>query len=174
VLAVLAGAAVSALAASAPAVSRTLVEHFDGHAWSIVRSPNLGAGSNYLTGLAVLHGQPWAVGRADDGARYRPLALHRTGSGCFGRLLRRSGAGDEALNAVAAVGHTLWAVGGKTDAAGRQRTLTMRYRGGRWTVAPSPNLGRQDNVLYSVVANGKVVWAVGNATTRALTMRRPR
>ena len=154
-------------------VFRTLVEHYDGHTWSIVPSPNLGQGSNYLAGLTVLDGQPWAVGRADDGASYRPLALQWTAAGWSGHMLPRSGSGDEALNAAVTVGHTLWAVGSRTNADGTQRTLTMRYRNHVWAIATSPNLGRHDNVLYGAVPSGKIVWAVGNATTKALTIRRP-
>jgi len=152
-------------------VFRTLVEHYDGHAWSIVPSPNLGKGNNYLTALTVLDGMPWAVGRAKDGANNRPLALRWSGSAWSGHLLPRSGSGDEALNAVVTSGRTLWAVGNKTNAAGKMRTLTMRYSNGTWTVVTSPNLGRNDNVLYAAALGGQAVWAVGNATTNALTIR---
>jgi hypothetical protein len=155
-------------------VFRTLIEHYDGRTWSIVPSPNLGSGSNYLTALTVFDGRPWVVGRAFDGTNYRPTAMHWTGSAWSGHLLPESGTSDEALNAIVTVGRTLWTVGSKSSAAGTQRTLTMRYRDRKWTVVTSPNLGPHDNVLYAAVASGKTVWAVGNATTRALTMRRAR
>lgn len=155
-------------------LSRTLVEHYDGQAWSIVPSPNLGTGNNYLTALTVLNGRPWAVGRAYDGANYRPLALHWSGETWSGQLLPRSGAGDEALNAVVTAGRGLWAVGNKTSAAGTQRTLIMRHRDGTWTVVASPNLGRKDNVLYGVVSGHRAMWAVGSASNKALTTRRLR
>lgn len=155
-------------------VFRTFVEHYNGHAFSIVPSPNLGTGRNYLTALTVLDGRPWVVGRADDGANFRPLALQWTGTAWSAHLLPRSGSGDEALNAVVTVGHTLWAVGNKTNAAGTQRSLTMRYNNGTWTVTTGPNLGRNDNVLYGAASTSEVVWAVGNATTKVLTMRRTR
>lgn len=155
-------------------VFRTLIQHYDGHVWSIVPTPNLGTGSNYLTAMTVLDGRPWAVGRAYDGKHYRPMVLRWTGSTWSGRLLPRSGSGDETLNAVVAAGRTLWAVGSKTSDAGTQRTLTMRYGNGKWTPVTSPNLGRKDNVLYGAVSGRRAIWAVGNATTRALTTRRSR
>ena len=34
-------------------VSRTLIEHWNGSAWSVVPSPNVGAGGNFLTGVAA-------------------------------------------------------------------------------------------------------------------------
>ena len=153
-------------------VVRTFIEHFNGHAWSIVPSPNLGTGSNYLTAMTVLHGKPWVVGRAQDGTHFRPLALRWTGSKWSGHLLPQAGSGDESLNAVVATGGTLWAVGNKSNKSGVQRTLSMRYANGSWTVVSSPNLGQNDNVLYGATPSGKKLWAVGNATTKALTTLR--
>lgn len=47
--------------------SRTLVEHWNGSSWSIVGSPNVGAGSNVLTGVAARSASEiWAVGYFDD------------------------------------------------------------------------------------------------------------
>jgi hypothetical protein len=57
--------------------SRTLVEHFNGSAWSIVPSPNLGAGNNVLTGVAAhAANDVWAVGYDDD--RSGPIPIRKT------------------------------------------------------------------------------------------------
>ena len=115
------------------------------------------------------------VGRAYDGTSYRPMALRWTGTKWSGRLLPRAGSGDEALNAVLTAGRKLWAFGSKTNDAGAQRTLIMRYDGdGSWTVVTSPNLGRADNVLYGAVSDSRTIWAVGNATPKVLTTRHNR
>src|SRR5262245_2582841 len=43
--------------------SQTRTEHWDGTQWSIVPSPNVGTGHNYLTGVAaVTTNNVWAVG----------------------------------------------------------------------------------------------------------------
>ena len=34
-------------------MTRTLTEHWDGTAWTIVSSPNLGSGNNYLQGVVA-------------------------------------------------------------------------------------------------------------------------
>ncbi|MCW2797656.1 hypothetical protein [Nocardioides sp.] len=42
--------------------TRTLVEHFSSGAWSIVASPNVGAGHNQLLDITAANGDLWAVG----------------------------------------------------------------------------------------------------------------
>ncbi|MFN2542748.1 MAG: hypothetical protein ABR514_11375 [Chthoniobacterales bacterium] len=47
---------------------RTLVEHWNGSSWSIVRSPNATKGYNLLNGVAVVAANDaWAVGQAANG-----------------------------------------------------------------------------------------------------------
>ena len=57
----------------------TLIEHWDGSAWSIVPSPNPnGSQSTHLTGVAATASNDvWAVGHSDDGAK--PLTEHYDG-----------------------------------------------------------------------------------------------
>lgn len=158
----------------AAGVSRTLVLHYDGTAWTRVPSTNLGTGDNYLTGLTVLRGQPWAVGRAEDGKHSRASAMRWNGTRWKSQFLPRVGSGDASLYAVVTgADGTLWAVGSKTDAAGVRRTLTMHRHAGVWQVVPSPNLGTKDNVLYGVtITPNHELWAVGKATSKALSLRR--
>jgi hypothetical protein len=48
-------------------VSHTLIEHYNGTSWSVVSSPNVGAGNNVLTGVAAHSATDvWAVGYDDD------------------------------------------------------------------------------------------------------------
>src|SRR5205823_6205371 len=56
--------------------SRSLVLHWDGAQWSVVPSPNMGSGDNYLRGLAAVSSSDvWAVGDYTAPAA-RTLALH--------------------------------------------------------------------------------------------------
>jgi hypothetical protein len=160
-------------------VFKTLIEHYDGHAWTIVPSPSIGRGDNYLTGIARLGAHRLqAVGRAFDGVRFRPLGLRWNGHVWRARFLPAAGHGDNALNAVTAgPGHTLWAVGSAAGPAGTQRTLTERYRGGHWRIVASPNANTADNILYAAaLTGGRDLWAAGNWTSpsvgKTLTMRR--
>jgi hypothetical protein len=47
-------------------VSHTLIEHWNGSAWTIVPSPNVGSGNNSLAAVAARSANDvWAVGYAD-------------------------------------------------------------------------------------------------------------
>ncbi|HEX9034645.1 MAG TPA: hypothetical protein VF834_22605 [Streptosporangiaceae bacterium] len=145
-------------------VFRTLIEHFDGHAWRIVPSPNLGTGSNYLSGIAALGAHRiWAVGKVQDGPRFRPLGLLWNGHTWKARVLPAIGSGDNSLNGLtAAPGGVLWAVGSAAGPGGALRTLTERYQAGHWRIVASPSPGTADNALYAATVTGAhAVWAVG-------------
>ena len=160
-------------------IFRTLIEHYNGRAWTRVPSPDIGAGDNYLSAIAAAGPRGLlAVGRAWTGSRFRPLALRWNGRTWKAHLLPAAGSGDNTLNGLTAgPAGTLWAVGSATGAHGAQRTLTERYRGGRWHIVASPNANGSDNILYAAARAGtRSIWAVGSWTSpshgKAVTMRR--
>jgi hypothetical protein len=163
---------------NAKGVSRTVIEHYNGRSWTIVPSPDIGSGDNFLSGIAALGPQNvWAVGRARVGARFVPLALRWNGHAWSARTLPAAGPGDNTLNGITNAAGNLWAVGSAARARGVQRTLTERYADGRWRIVPSPDANSADNTLYAAtVTGGDQVWAVGNWTSptrgKTLTMRR--
>src|SRR3954452_22478580 len=62
-------------------IPQTLVERWNGTAWSVVPSPNPGAGSNYLQSVAATGlNDAWAVGYYNTGTAYQTLILHWDGS----------------------------------------------------------------------------------------------
>jgi hypothetical protein len=149
----------------------TLVEHWDGSAWSIVRSPNpqpdFGAGNpvnNVLTGVAAF-GQDdvWAVGESSDANSIgsRPLVEHWNGTrwtavpvphpGRFGRLRSISGVSAD----------DIWAVGDR-ESTGNQVSLIEHFDGNAWSKIKSPNVGPFVNTFTRVSATSATdVWAVG-------------
>ena len=46
--------------------NQTLTEQFNGSAWSVVPSPNVGTGNNALNGVSMIPGAGWAVGFAQE------------------------------------------------------------------------------------------------------------
>jgi hypothetical protein len=58
-------------------IDRTLTEHWNGSAWSVVASPNVGANDNLLNGVSAATGDIWAVGSSEVFAH--TLALRETG-----------------------------------------------------------------------------------------------
>jgi hypothetical protein len=66
--------AVGEYATAANGPFQTLIEHYDGHTWSIVASPNSPIEDNHLTGVAVVPGTAhlWAVGYYGHGHTTSP------------------------------------------------------------------------------------------------------
>jgi hypothetical protein len=83
-------------------VTNTLVEHWDGTAWSIVASPNSGAqnAQSFLTGAAAVgHNDVWAVGSA---SRFgSPLTLTEHWDGTAWTIAPSPSPGASSLAAVA-------------------------------------------------------------------------
>jgi hypothetical protein len=150
--------------------NRTLVEHWNGSAWSIVPSRNATA-SNLLTGVtAVAANNVWAVGYTitTDGTNEpdRTLVEHWNGS-AWSIVASPSPASNDTLTGVAARSASdVWAVGTRQDHSGAipiNRTLTEHWNGSAWSVVASPNVGSNDNLLNAVAAVPGDVWAVGSS-----------
>jgi len=143
--------------------NRTLIERFNGSAWSLVTSPNQGSGNNSLNSVSMTAGAGWAVGFAQGGP-YQPLALHWNGkqwsvasSGKFGN--------DALFTSVDTLaGGSAWAVGFQLTANGTRRTLIEHTTGGALATVASPNDGTSatDNTLTGVSGTEATgLWAVG-------------
>jgi hypothetical protein len=158
---------------------RTLIEHWDGTAWHIVRSPNPTRYNAILFGVTALsHGDAWAVGSYIDrlGAQ-GTLVLHWNGKAW--KRVRSPNPSEhdpvgsthhDGLAAVAAVSaRNVWAVGNyfRRAANGRHsyQTLVLHWNGKHWRQVASPNPGKlgHPNRLYDVAAtSGAEMWAVGS------------
>jgi hypothetical protein len=146
---------------------KTLVEHWDGAAWTVVPSPNEGIGGNNLVGAsAVSADDVWAVGYYASSSRGPNQTLVEHWNGAAWTLVDAPmrGGWEALLNGVAAVSATdVWAVGLYYDPKVLQnKTLVARWNGAAWTVVPSPNASTYLNWLAGVVAvSANDVWAVG-------------
>jgi hypothetical protein len=138
--------------------SRSLAEHWDGRAWTVVPTPNPGSADDMLYGVtAVSDSDVWAVGgySGADNA-FHPLLEHWDGhswsvaavpgracsTACSARSPPRrargwrivaspnpSSNGNNILFAATAFGpHDVWAVG-EWDGQGGMRTLALHYTG---------------------------------------------
>ncbi|MBA3551583.1 MAG: hypothetical protein H0W27_01765 [Actinobacteria bacterium] len=98
-------------------VARTLIERWDGEAWTLVPSPNEGTLGNFLYGVAAhANGQVWAVGYSER-AGAAPRALMQQWDGAAWTLERPpTGPRPSALFGVTAGLDGFWAVGHKSDA----------------------------------------------------------
>jgi hypothetical protein len=145
----------------------TLIEHWNGTAWTLVPSPDpLGPGSEYGNILyAVAATSPtnaWAVGDSGNST----LILHWDGTAWTRVPSPNPSSSESQLYAVAATSPTsAWAVGDYGSGQyGPYYTLILHWNGTGWSQVNSPNPpgGKIDN-LYAVSASSAAnVWAVGD------------
>jgi hypothetical protein len=148
---------------------KTLIEHWNGAAWSVVPSPNptppIPGGppiNNELYGVAAVSANDvWAVGLSSNYTTGRTLILHWNGTswtavpspspGEYGWL--------RSISVVSA--NDIWAAGTYYN-NGSQVTLILRWNGTKWNVVPSPNDGPFTQELFKIRAvSANDVWAVG-------------
>jgi hypothetical protein len=148
-------------------VLETLIEHWNGIAWSVVDSPNVGSDDNSLAAVVALAADDvWAVGNyINDFGVSQTLVEHWDGatwsvveSPNVGPLL------DNELTAIDAVSPTdIWAAGYFFSEEAVGRTLIEHWDGTSWSVVASPNVGDLDNYLYGItVVSATDAWAVGS------------
>jgi hypothetical protein len=146
---------------------QTLIEHWNGRAWSVVASPSPASGYHTTNALAAVVAigprNAWAFGWYEKrSTSFRTLIEHWNGVRWSKVRSPDSGTGENALGAAAARSATdIWTVGYRNN-PGRRRTLTEHWNGTRWTIAPSPSVGSGDNFLFGVATSAAgPVWAVG-------------
>ena len=148
-------------------VSVPLIVHWDGVAWTVVPSPDIGAASGTLSAVAATEsGELWAVGSRTVavGSPERTLAM-RYANGAWTAVATQDVRGRYSrLTGVAAGGSDVWAVGLSVDPTGTAPNATLVEAlgpsGGR--IVQSPNPWKDGNELYGVAASGSSVWAVGD------------
>jgi S-layer homology domain len=147
-----------------PTVGQTLIEHWDGSAWNIIPSPNLGSGDNLLLGVAAVFGTDvWAVGEYSEasGAPTQTLVEHWDGSAWNVVPSPNFGSSYNHLGGVAVSGSDVWAVGYYCN-PNICHTLIEHWDGSAWNVVPSPSPEGYSDYLGGVaVVSGSDVWAVG-------------
>ena len=147
-----------------PNITQTLAEHYDGRAWSVVATPNVGTNhGNALLAAAASSGAAWAVGY-DIGQDYLSHSLVEAWDGQAWQVVDHPHAFEtENLYGVAAVSaRDVWAVGSGRNDQGAFRAVALHFDGKAWSFVSPVNPGTNGNVLYAVVANASDdVWAVG-------------
>jgi hypothetical protein len=149
----------------------TLVEHWNGHTWSVVPAANPGSTGNSFYGvLALQPGNVWAVGQQTgtaapdqplierwDGTRWRvvPSPSHSTKTG--------------ALYSIAGSNGHLVAAGQTEDPVAASQPLVETYDGTDWSDVTLPHVPSAFDSLWSVTTAGAETWAVGTLNDQATT-----
>lgn len=157
-------------------VARTLIEHWNGSAWTLVTAANAGHPANgVLSGVeAIAADDAWAVGAYGNGGPSRTLIEHWDGTAWTIVPSPNKGPFPNSLSDVAAVApNDVWAVGTWFTKAFDDRTLTLHWDGTAWHRVKSPNTGppsaANDLVSVSALATDDV-WGVGVRGLHTLTM----
>ena len=150
--------------------TQTLIEHWDGSAWSIVPSPNVGLSSNVLSDVTCVSASDcWAAGHSLGDSGARTLTLHWNGTAWDVIPSANMSSQPNFLFGVACTSATnCWTVG-KYHNGSLAKTLIQRWDGTSWNIVPSPNpssqtvSARQRNVLSDVTCvSPSDCWAVGS------------
>ena len=156
------------------AVTKTLIEHWDGRRWMVVPSPNVASAGGVTNDLlfSVSGSRPndvWAVGSwgtepgGYGGKGDHALVLHWNGRR-WSRVASPAIGRRSLLSGIAARAGRAWAVGDR-GLQPRQRTLIERFDGTRWSIVPSPP-GFSLNAVSAL--SGGPAWAVGANGRRPL------
>ena len=144
-------------------LTRTLMFHYDGSAWTLVNSPNIGSKANQFFGVAAASGRAWAVGSyIDETFGFRSLIEAWDGARWSVVPSPAIGVNDLLFAVSASSATNVWAVGFFQDADGVYENLTEHFDGSAWSVVPSPSTGETGNQLQAVLAvSPNDVWAAG-------------
>ncbi len=146
---------------------RTLIEHWNGTKWSVVKSQN----ANFLNGVAVVAANDvWAVGQAATGNTSNTLVEHWNGTNWSIVPSPNVVGSSSVLTALSVVSaNDIWAVGYSTDNNFINHSLTLHWNGAAWNIVPSPIF--DDDILFAVDAvASNDIWAVGRSFQEAKTL----
>ena len=144
---------------------QTLAEHWDGHTWSVVPTPDPGSTGNHLYAVdAVSHDDVWAVGQ-QLGAQVpdQGLVEHWNGQRWSVVPLPASGSGNVLLDAVKVSGGQVWVAGESDTPSGGGQPFVARYANGQWYTETLPALPDHSNWanLYGIAVADGAVWVAG-------------
>lgn len=142
--------------------------------WSIVKSPDVGTGHNYLEAVAAVSpGDIWAVGSVYGHFPHAETLIEHW-NGTDWQIVPGPGITSNIaafLTGVTALSdNDVWAVGHYLNSDGVSQTLIEHWNGTKWQTVSSPNFGHGGNSLDGIAAaSASDIWAVGSVDNGTLT-----
>ncbi len=151
---------------------KTLIEHWDGSAWSVVRSPNPRKDNDLYGVMGVSPDHLWAIGRTDHSLGARSYGLIEEWDGTAWRVVQHPQPGFDSFfwGGTSLADNEAWAVGSYDgQGCGVYCYLSERWDGSKWTNVPMRGCFRcADSELSAVAGSSAVdVWAVAWDGNRA-------
>ena len=147
---------------------QTLVQHFDGSAWSVVPSPSPGAEQNILFGVAAISDSDvWAVGGEQDAnGLWHTLTEHWDGSAWSVVNAVDAGLNGNQFYAVSAIAaNDIYAVGQQAGAGFPNQALVEHWNGHSWSVVSSPADQSASALPLGLTATASSLVVVGQQET---------
>ncbi len=160
-------------------LGQTLIEHWNGQKWSVVKSPKVESSDNFLTSVTAISATDiWAVGTSSNSISTnsgQTLIEHWNGKqwsivpspkvdgkgNIVGSLVNSmapvptAGSVGVMLTSISAISaNDIWAVGTSftniNSNNGTEKSFTLHWNGQRWSLIKSPNPGSDTTMLISV------------------------
>lgn len=148
--------------------AKSLIEHWNGFAWSVVKSPASPLSGSILNGItAISPTDAWAVGNAfsnnnfnSNNSKEQTLIEHWNGTS-WAIVESPDPANEAQLFAITALSATdIWVVGGYGNHLGK--TFIEHWNGTAWRVVQGPNPGSVVNYLTGLATiSTNDIWAIG-------------
>lgn len=139
--------------------------------WHVIPSPNPGAGSNLLQGIAAFSANDaWAVGSTASSSTVpvkstQTLIEHWNGKQWSIVPSPNPGVSRNELRSITAITpNDIWAAGLSAygNSATLAQTLVEHWNGSRWSIVPTPPIGSSDNYLNAISAiSASDIWTIG-------------
>ena len=155
-------------------IAHTLVEHYNGTAWSVVSSPNVGSGDNILYGVGATSAtNAWAVGFSSDASGIQHTLIEQW-NGVSWSVVPSPNIGGSArplnfLFSLSAVSSTnAWAAGAAyaksppNTPTPSAENLTVHWDGSTWSAVPTANASGLDELNAIAAVSATQVWATGD------------
>ena len=149
-------------------VTQTLIEHWNGTTWSVVKSPSPASVNNELFKVAAVSATDvWAVGFSTTNTTDHTLIEHWNGTTWSVVTSPGPGSSSDHLSSVAAIStRDVWAVG---DSSTFSKTLIEHWNGTNWSVVTSPSPGSGDDLTSVAAVSASSVWAAGYTNNGSAT-----
>ena len=152
--------------------ARTLAEHWNGTAWSIVPTPNPSPEFDTLSAVAAVSSTDvWAIGSIVQSGTGSGLAMHWDGAGWAVVPMPPVTSSDEPVDASASGPADVWAVG-SGPSEGSDQPIALHWNGGQWSSIPVPTPQGAHGFLSGVTAISPTnAWAVGGYRPSGSTLQ---
>jgi len=157
--------AAGASAAAGPARAQPLIEHYDGHAWTVIPGGSLAPGNTGGTLAGVSATSPadaWAVGTTATGNSIgHTLTEHWNGTSWTVVPSANPGLPSDLTGVAALTSNNAWAVG-STTSNGSSQALIEHWDGRTWTQAAIPAIGTASRLNGVAATSDRNIWAAGD------------